>query len=172
MSDDRSIHVNGRPEPPGFAPSLLYSNYTAAGIVVAVCAIVYLLSLQMEHVPAALAQGIQPASFPQGVVIAILTFTLMMLVSTRNSLIEAPLPVPALAYKTMAAMIGALAITTWVDFFAGLIGFTAVAVPMWGHKRWSTAIAYGVLLCAVLYLLFSTFLQVNFPHSSLSSLLR
>jgi putative tricarboxylic transport membrane protein len=171
MKSDRPGRASGEGEGLGLQThSRLYTNYTAAAVTIALSAAAFLLSLRVERVPTALAQGIQPASFPQGVIIAILIFTLIMLVETRNEPLEEPEPVPGLAYKTMAAMVASLAVTTWVDFFGGLIGFVMICVPMWGGSRWGLAAGYALILHAILFLLFSTLLQVRFPHGPLSSL--
>jgi hypothetical protein len=149
----------------------LYNDYTVAGIIILFTAVVFYLSTQIEHVPPGLAQGIQPASFPQGILVAILGLLLMMLYESREHALEVPEVIPGLAYKTMAAMILALAISTWFDFFTGLIAFVVVCVPLWGMPRLGLALGYALALHGVLFLLFSTFLQVRFPMGPLTRLL-
>lgn len=163
----------GRPagEGPETRPThLLYNDYVVAGIIIALSALIFYFSTLIRQVPAGLAQGIQPASFPQGVLVTILGLVLLMLYEARQHALEVPEPIPGLAYKTMLAMIAALAVATWVDFFVGLIGFVIICVPMWGMRRWGLAIGYALALHGVLFLLFSTFLQVRFPLGPLTGL--
>lgn len=171
MSDIRSANPAGKSAAKAGLPALIYSDYTVAGVILAFCAFVYLLSTRIAKIPPALAQGIQPSSYPQGVLVFILAFTVMMLLEARRRPLEAPEPVPGLAYLTTLAMIAALVVATWVDFFLGLILFVVVCVPLWGMRRYLIATLYAVSLCAVVYLMFAEALQVRFPSGILTDLL-
>ena len=150
---------------------LLYNDYVVAGLLTALCILIFYFSTQIDRVPAGLAQGIQPASFPQGVLVTILGLILLMLYEAREHALETPEPVPGLAYKTILAMIASLAVVTWVDFFIGLIGFVVICIPMWGMRRIGVAIGYSLALHGVLFVMFSTFLQVRFPMGPLTGLM-
>jgi putative tricarboxylic transport membrane protein len=151
--------------------SIFYNDYTSAIIIIVICALVYYFSTWIEKVPIALAQGIQPASFPQGVLVAILALVLLMLYESREIPLDVPDPVSGLGYKTIGAMFIALAISTWFDFFIGLIAFVVVSVQIWGLRRPYVAVAYAIALNGVLILLFSTLLQVRFPKGPFTNLL-
>lgn len=150
--------------------ALIYNDVTAAVILIVFCGFVYYLTTQIRQVPDALAQGMQPASYPQGVLVFIVAFTAMMLFESRARPLEIPEPVPGLAYATMAAMVAALIVSTWVDFFLGMILFVMVCVPLWGMRRYLLATLYAIAVAAVLYLLFGAFLSVRFPRGVLSNL--
>jgi hypothetical protein len=150
--------------------SRFYNEYTNAAIIVAVCVGVYYLSTFIRRVPDALAQGIQPASFPQGVLLVILGLAGLLLYESRKLPLDVPEPVPRLAYQMIAAMFIAFAISTWFDFFAGMFAFIAMTTLLWGFKRPLVALAYAIALNAVLFLLFSTILQVRFPKGALAGL--
>lgn len=173
VSELRSTETDptGKPAAKAGLPALIYSDYTVAGVILAFCAVVYFLTTQIVKVPPALAQGIQPSSYPQGVLVFILAFTVMMLFEARRRPLEAAEPIPGLAYYTAAAMFAALLVATWVDFFLGLILFVVVCVPLWGMRRYLVAALYAVALCAVVYALFAEALQVRFPRGILTDLL-
>lgn len=170
MAEDRSPGIAVESDPHPRRSHVLYNDYLVAGVLVALCALIFYFSTLIDRVPVGLAQGIQPASFPQGVLVAILGLTLLMLYEAREHTLETPEPIPGLAYKTMLAMIASLAVVTWVDFFIGLIGFVAICVPLWGMRRIGVAIGYALALHGVLFVLFSTFLQVRFPTGLLTGL--
>jgi hypothetical protein len=173
MSEIRTAEVEPAGKSAGKAglPARLYSDYTVAFFILAFCAFVYFLTTQITKVPPALAQGIQPSSYPQGVLVFIVAFTIMMLFESRRRPLEAAEPIPGLAYMTTAAMIAALLVATWVDFFVGLILFVAVCVPLWGMRRYLVAGLYGIALSAVVYVMFAEALQVRFPDGILTDLL-
>jgi len=150
--------------------SRLYSDWTAAGGILVILAVLYYFASQIESIPDWLLQGIQPASYPKGVIVAIGLFVGLMLLDARRDSHEIPERVPALVYSTTLAMIMSLLLSTFFDFFLGIIFFVCVAVPLWGMRRYAFAFLYAVLLVAVIYLLFSTGLGVRFPHGPLTDL--
>ncbi|MBM9595479.1 tripartite tricarboxylate transporter TctB family protein [Roseitranquillus sediminis] len=155
----------------GGLTALIYSDFTVAAVVAGFCAYAYYLSTRIGTVPDSLAQGMQPASYPQGVILVILLLVIGMLVESRTRETHIPEPVPALSYATMAAMIVSLALATWIDFFVGMIFFVVLCVPLWGMRRYLATFAYALVLAAVLYLMFGTFLRVRFPEGVLVNLL-
>ena len=162
----------GRPARKAGLTAWIYSDYTVAAFILAFCAFVYFLTTRIIKVPPALAQGIQPSSYPQGVLFFILIFTGMMLFEGRRRRPDIPEPIPRLAYYTTAAMVGSLLIATSVDFFLGLILFIMICVPLWGMRRPFVALLFGVALCAAMYALFAEGLQVRFPRGVVTDLLR
>lgn len=171
MALEAPTERDARPSPDAPPASRIYNDYSLAALLVLICALAYYFSTWIERVPAGLAQGIQPASFPQGVIVVTLCLTLLMLLESRKDPLEAPEAVPGLAYQTIGAMLAALVIATWFDFFIGMIAFVTFCVPLWGMRRWGRAILFALALNGVMFLLFSTFLRVRFPHGALSGLL-
>ncbi|MCG6122580.1 MAG: tripartite tricarboxylate transporter TctB family protein [Microvirga sp.] len=171
MTLESPVEREARPSLDATPASRIYNDYTLAALIIFVCALAYYFSTWIEHVPAGLAQGIQPASFPQGVIVVALLLTLLMLFESRKDPLEVPETVPGLAYQTMAAMLAALIVATWFDFFFAMIVFVALCVPLWGMRRWVKAVLFAVALNLVMYLLFSTFLRVRFPQGALTGLL-
>lgn len=150
--------------------SRLYSDWTAAGGVLVIMAGIYYLASQIETVPEWLLQGIQPANYPKGVIIAIGLFVVLMLVDARRHPSEAPERVPRLVYTTTLAMFISLCLSTFYDFFLGILFFICAAIPLWGMRRYVFALIYAVLFIAVVYVLFSTALGIRFPHGPLTDL--
>ncbi len=150
--------------------SRLYSDWTAAGGVLVILAVLYYVASQIESIPEWLLQGIQPASYPKGVIVAIAFFVGLMLLDARRDPNDIPERIPALVYSTILAMVLSLLLSTFFDFFLGIIFFICVAVPLWGMRRYAFALLYAVLLVAAVYLLFSTGLGVRFPHGPLTDL--
>jgi hypothetical protein len=148
--------------------------FTVWGRIVAVLAmvgVVFYLSTFIQSVPDWLLEGIQPSGYPRGVLLAILLFTAIMLLEEKSDGADVPEEAPWLVYKTIAMMIVTLVISTYVDFFLGIVVFIAISIPMWGMRRWGFSFLYGVATAAVIYLVFATALGVRFPHGPITSLL-
>lgn len=153
------------------AGTWLHSARGRAAVVTVIVGVVFYLSTYIETVPDWLLEGIQPSGYPRGVLVAILIFTGIMLLEEKERAGEEQETAPWLVYKTIALMAGTLAISTYIDFFLGMIVFIAVAIPMWGLRRYGFAIAYALLTAATIYVVFATALGVRFPHGPLTSLL-
>lgn len=170
MTDERFPDGEAAPKS-GRASRLIYNDYTLAGIIAALCALFYYFSTLIPLVPPALAQGMQPASFPQGVIVTILGMVAFMLFENRGKPLDPPQRIPALAFKVMASMVFAVALATWFDFLLALVAFIALNIPMWGIRRPVLALAYALVFVAVLFTVFSMFLQVRFPMGAFTHLL-
>jgi putative tricarboxylic transport membrane protein len=150
--------------------SRLYSDWTAAGGVLVILVVLYYLAMQIGTVPEWLLQGIQPANYPKGVIIAIGMFIVLMMLDARRNPSEVPERVPALVYSTTLAMFVSVCLSTYFDFFLGIIFFICVAIPLWGMRKYAFTLFYAVAFIAVVYVLFSTALGVRFPHGPLTDL--
>jgi putative tricarboxylic transport membrane protein len=140
----------------------------AVGVVVLVfCAVAYAVTLSFDTAPAALAQNVQPATFPRLVimVIAVLALTMMLLGRGREAAAKKPLP--------LAVWVSALVLLAFVLTFQYLGPVAAMmalclGLPLyWGERRWRLILPFALLFPLLVHLLFVEVLEVHFEPSPL-----
>ena len=149
-------------------PVKAWGGDLAVGVLVLLfCAVVYAITLSFEEAPAALAQNVQPATFPRLViiVIAVLAVTMMLLGQGRVRASRKPLP--------LAVWLSALILLAFVLAFQYLGPVAAMmalclGLPFyWGERRWRLILPFAVLFPLLVHLLFVEVLEVHFEPSPL-----
>lgn len=130
--------------------------------VLAFCAVAYAITLGFEKAPAAVAQNVQPATFPRLVitVIAVLSAALALMSFRADSARKRP--VKPMVPATAAMMVAFVIAFDILGFIAAMTLF-AVAMPvLWGERRWRRILPFAVLFPAAIYLVFVAGLGVHF----------
>jgi putative tricarboxylic transport membrane protein len=149
----------------------LPKDFIAGLGVLAFCTLAYWLSLDIKSAPAALAQNVQPATFPRGVIGVIAALTAVMMVLGLGKQERARRLPKAVMVVTGALMIGfVIAFDTLGPLVA--MGLFCLAMPViWGAKVSAALVAYAVIFPLAVYGLFGVVLEVFFPRGPLVSLI-
>ncbi len=130
--------------------------------VLAFCAVAYAITFSFKQAPAALAQNVQPASFPRLVisVIAVLSAGQMILSLRLPEKTLKPLPVTV---ATSAAVMVAFVIAFDALGILPAMMLLCFGLPvLWGERRWHLIVPYAILFPAAIYGLFAKVLGVHF----------
>ncbi len=130
--------------------------------VLAFCAIAYAVTLGFAEAPAAVAQNVQPATFPRLViaVIAVLCGALAMLSFRTDSARKRP--VKPMVPVTAAMMVAFVVAFDTLGFIAAMVLFAGAMPMLWGERRWRFVLPFAVLFPAAVYLVFVVGLGVHF----------
>ena len=152
-------------------PPRTYRDLWAVAAILAFCAIAYAVTLTFDTVPDAIAQGLQPAGFPQLVLATMAILALAVGWESRAGSTDRPDPVDRMVYRTSLLMLAVLPVLIWVDFFIAITLATFAMGWLWGERRLIWLAVYSVAQTAVIFIIFSTILRVHFPHGILVDLL-
>lgn len=130
--------------------------------ILAFCAVVYVITLGFKEAPEALAQNVQPATFPQGVIGVIVALTLLMIAlglsqpSKRKALPDLMVPV------TAAMMVGFVIAFDTLGAFEAMILFSLVMPILWGARNPVALILFALLFPFAVFLVFVETLGLYF----------
>lgn len=150
------------------ATARLPRDFVVGACVLAFCAAAYAVTLSFKEAPPALAQNVQPATFPRLVisVIAVLSGVLMAL-SFRLP-VKALKPVPVMVPVSAAVMIGFVVAFGLVGFLPAMVLFCIGLPAIWGERRWILVVPFAILFPAAIYGLFAVVLGVHFDPGPLA----
>ena len=148
-----------------------YRDLWAVAAILVFCAAAYAVTLTFDTVPDTLAQGMQPAGFPQLVIATMAVLALVVGWQSRAGSTELPDPVHRMVYLTSLLMLAFLPVLIWVDFFIAITLATFAMGWLWGERRLIGLAVYSVLQTVAIYVIFATILRVHFPHGILVDLL-
>ncbi|MEM9781133.1 MAG: tripartite tricarboxylate transporter TctB family protein [Pseudomonadota bacterium] len=122
--------------------------------ILAFCAVAYVITLGFDEAPAALAQNVQPATFPRMVIGVITAMTLLMMAlglgqpSRRKALPALMVPV------TGAMMLGFVLAFDTLGAFEAMVLFALVMPVLWGARNPVALIGFALLFPFAVYLVF------------------
>jgi hypothetical protein len=154
-----------RPAPAGRLPRDLVPGL----VLLAFCGWVYWLSLSIPLAPAALAQNVQPATFPRGVVGVIVALTALMMVLGLGRQEKARRAPKAVVLVTAALMVAFVVAFGMLGPVAAMMLFCLGMPVIWGAKVSGGLVAYALLFPLAVYMLFGVALDVYFPRGLLEN---
>ena len=161
MSDPspRSISESGAPG------RRIHPDLIAGGLLLAFCAAAYAVTLGFDEAPSALAQNVQPATFPRLVILATAAMSLALLASSlKAAATRARRPLGWPVFATGGAMVAFLLAVQAFGMFAAAFLFCTAFPSLWGERRPVVQAAVAAIFTGVLYLLFVLLLGVHFER--------
>ncbi|WP_299968677.1 tripartite tricarboxylate transporter TctB family protein [uncultured Roseobacter sp.] len=142
------------------------TRYAVPCGIIAFCLLTYWLSTQFDRVPPILLRGMQPADFPQMVLILIVTLAVLVMLFDRPIVRD---PVPSAVWISLG-LFGLFALAAQVDLFLGLGVFAGALAFMWGERRiWAIGLV-ALISPALVFLLFDQVFSIRFPRGLLTNL--
>ena len=133
------------------------------GVILLFCAIAYYVTLGFADAPSALAQNVQPSTFPRMVIFVIVVLTaLMMVLGIRHKEKKRHLPKPTMLITGALMVLFVLALET-IGLMAAMLIFSVVTPLLWGARPSVTLVLYALLFPAAIYVIFVLGLGVHLP---------
>lgn len=143
-------------------------DFIVGACVLAFCAVAYAVTLTFKEAPAALAQNVQPATFPRLVISVIAVFSVMLMALSFRLPAKVMKPVPLMVPVSAAVMIGFVAAFGLLGFLPAMILLCLGLPVIWGERRWALVVPFAILFPAAIYGLFAVVLGVHFEPGPLA----
>jgi putative tricarboxylic transport membrane protein len=132
------------------------------------CGVAYAITLTFEEAPAALAQNVQPATFPRLVISVIAVLSTVLMVLSFRSLEKSLKPVPAMVALSAAVMIAFVLAFDALGIVPAMALLCFGLPVLWGERRWRLVVSYAIVFPAAIYGVFAVVLGVHFDPGLLS----
>lgn len=144
------------------SPPRLPRDAVVGGVVLAFCTAAFAVTLTFDQAPAALAQNVQPARFPQ-LVLGVMAVLAAIVVVRAFARPETPLkPIKRMVLISAAILVGFVVAIGAIGFFEAAALLCLALPPVWGERRWRLIVPYALVLPAALWVLFVQVLDVFF----------
>lgn len=131
------------------------------------CAAAYAVTLTFDRAPAAVAQNVQPATFPRLVLGVIAVLTLAMMAGAWRAPARRRRPLPPMVALSAAIMIGFVLAFQWLGIVPAMVLLCLGLPVLWGERRAYLVLPFGLGFPLAVYLLFVEVLEVHFEPSPL-----
>jgi|TARA_X000001036_G_scaffold213835_1_gene200381 hypothetical protein len=128
------------------------------------------LTFTFDEVPPILNRGIQPATFPKGLLILIIFLSsIVYFLSLKNPWkLKKTLPKPF--YITLISFIIFSLICNYLDFFLGIATLSAMIAYFWGERRILYIFIVSIIFPLIVFVFFETILGLRFPGGIITNL--
>jgi Tripartite tricarboxylate transporter TctB family len=142
----------------------IHSEFAITLGIVAICAVVYAITLTFPDLPPALSSGMGPAVFPQLLLGVMVALAVLLAFLARGKADEAREPIPAMVYWTALAMLAFMGVLWLVGMAAAMfLGFVGIGL-LWGERRWPILVIAGLALSAIIYAVFVKGFAIPLPR--------
>ena len=139
-------------------------------IIVLISSILLYITFTFEEVPPILNRGIQPATFPKGLLILIISLSLIVYFLSVKEPWHSEKKSPNAFYITLGCFIIFSFISITLDFFLGISILSALVSFFWGERRIFYLFLVAIIFPIIVFIFFETILGLRFPGGIITNL--
>ena len=151
-------------------PFFFKDEFKVSFTIILVSTILLISTFTFDIVPPILNRGIQPATFPKGLLLLIIGLTLIVfyLSIKKPWKIEKKLPQPF--FLTLLSFILFIFISKTLDFFLAISLLSVLVSYFWGERRIFYLIIVSVIFPIIVFIFFETILGLRFPPGIITNI--
>ena len=147
-------------------PKLNFEHWAVTFVIISFCGATFWISTTFDRMPPILKRGIQPADFPQLILILMLVLTVAM-IWLDPIIVDKRLDSKTVGSLVLLGVFGGL---TFIDLFLALGAVATLLAMFWGERRWHVVVGIGLMMPALIFLLFDQVFEIRFPRGVLTNL--
>ena len=153
----------------GDAPAARIPRDAIAGTgVLLFCLAAYLVTLTFKEAPPALAQNVQPATFPRMVLVVMAVLAGIIIFQSFRKPDKPQKRLKPMVWLSAIVMPGFVVVFYLLGILPAMILLCFFLPLLWGERRFQFIVPYSIVFPVAIYLLFATVLKVHFEPSPLA----
>ena len=165
----KNVQNNQRADP-GSLPFFFKSSFKVSFVIIFISSILLFATFFFDTVPPILNRGIQPATFPKGLLILIIFLTLVIYLLSLKNPWKKEKKLPNTFFKTLYSFILFVLIAKTLDFFLAISILSLLVSYFWGEKRIFYLLLVSIIFPAIVFIFFETILGLRFPPGIITNL--
>jgi len=165
----KDVKKNQRAET-GSLPFFFKSSFKVSFVIIFFSLILLFKTFFFDTVPPILNRGIQPATFPKGLLIIIISLTLIVYFLSLKKPWKIEKILPGTFFKTLYSFILFIIIAETLDFFLAISTLSLLISYSWGEKRILYLLLVSIIFPAIVFIFFETILGLRFPPGIITNI--
>ena len=154
----------------GSLPLFFKSSFKVSFVIIFFSLILLFKTFFFDTVPPILNRGIQPATFPKGLLIIIISLTLIVYFLSLKKPWKIEKILPGTFFKTLYSFILFIIIAETLDFFLAISTLSLLISYSWGEKRILYLLLVSIIFPAIVFIFFETILGLRFPPGIITNI--
>ena len=165
----KNVQNNQRADP-GSLPFFFKSSFKVSFVIIFISSILLFTTFFFDTVPPILNRGIQPATFPKGLLILIIFLTLVIYFLSLRNPWKVEKKLPNTFFKTLYSFILFVIIAKTLDFFLAISILSLLISYFWGEKRIFYLLLVSIIFPVIVFIFFETILGLRFPPGIITNI--
>ena len=151
-------------------PFFFKDEFKVSFIIIFISTILLISTFAFDIVPPILNRGIQPATFPKGLLVLIIILTLIVYYLSLKKPWEIKKKLPQSFFLTLASFVIFIVISKTLDFFLAISLLSIFVSYCWGERRIIYLILVSIIFPVIVFIFFETILGLRFPPGIITNI--
>ena len=151
-------------------PFFFKDEFKVFSIIIIVSTILLISTFSFDTVPPILNRGIQPATFPKGLLGLIIVLTSVIYYLSFKKPWKKEKELPKNFFLTLLSFIFFIIISKTLDFFLAISVLSVFVSYNWGEKRFFYLLLVGIIFPLIVFVFFEMILGLRFPSGIITNL--
>ena len=151
-------------------PFFFKDEFKVSFTIILVSIILLIGTFTFDIVPPILNRGIQPATFPKGLLLLIISLTLVVFYLSINKPWKIEKKLPKTFFLTLLSFILFVIVSKTLDFFLAISLLSVFVSYCWGERRLFYLILVSIIFPIIVFIFFETILGLRFPPGIITNI--
>ena len=151
-------------------PFFFKDEFKVSFTIILVSTILLISTFTFDIVPPILNRGIQPATFPKGLLLLIIGLTLIVFYLSIKKPWKIEKKLPKTFFLTLLSFILFVVISKTLDFFLAISLLSIFVSYSWGERRLFYLILVSIIFPIIVFIFFETILGLRFPPGIITNI--
>ena len=151
-------------------PFFLKDEFKVSFIIISISVILLISTFTFDIVPPILNRGIQPATFPKGLLVLIIVLTSIVYYLSFKKPWEIKEKLPKSFFLTIISFFLFIIISKTLDFFLAISILSIFVSYCWGERRIFYLILVSIIFPIIVFIFFETILGLRFPPGIITNI--
>ena len=151
-------------------PFFFKDEFKVSFTIILVSTILLISTFTFDIVPPILNRGIQPATFPKGLLLLIIGLTLIVFYLSIKKPWKIEKKLPKTFFLTLLSFILFIIVSKTLDFFLAISLLSIFVSYCWGERRLFYLILVSIIFPIIVFIFFETILGLRFPPGIITNI--
>tara|TARA_B110000003_G_scaffold165182_1_gene165168 strand:+ start:117 stop:623 length:507 start_codon:yes stop_codon:yes gene_type:complete len=151
-------------------PFFFKDEFKVFSLIIIVSTVLLISTFSFDTVPPILNRGIQPATFPKGLLVLIIVLTTLIYYLSFKKPWKKEKKLPKNFFLTLLSFIFFIIISKTLDFFLAISVLSVFVSYNWGEKRFFYLLLVGIIFPFIVFVFFEMILGLRFPPGIITNL--
>ena len=151
-------------------PFFFRDEFKVSFVIIFISLVLLATTFTFDVVPPILNRGIQPATFPKGLLVLIIVMTLLIYYFATKNPWKVQKKLPKSFFLTLLSFLIFVVISNTLDFFLAISALSIFVSYCWGEKRIIYLLLVGIIFPVIVFIFFETILGLRFPPGIITNI--